>query len=153
MLDLRSLEGQVESAIAAARIPGLALGVVQGERVVYARGFGVTCVEPHGQPVTADTLFRIGSVTKPLTGTVIMRLVDAGKLDLDTPVREYVPWFRVSDAKEVRKITPRLLLSHTSGLPHDHKPSGPRDDGALERRIREEVPRYPLVAPPGTKFS
>ena len=108
MLDVVSLESQVERAIAHARIPGLALAVVQRGRVVYARGFGVTCVEPHGQPVTPETLFRIGSVTKPLTGSVVMRLVDRGKLDLDAPVRAYVPWFTISDAKALRKITPRL---------------------------------------------
>jgi CubicO group peptidase (beta-lactamase class C family) len=153
MLDVAALESQAEGVIARERIPGLALAVVRHGRTVYARGFGLTCTEPHGRPVTPDTLFRIGSVTKPLTGTVVMRLVDEGKLALDTPVRDYVPWFKTSDAKATRTITPRLLLSHTSGLPHDHKPTGPRGDDALERRIREEVPRYPLVAPPGTKFS
>jgi CubicO group peptidase (beta-lactamase class C family) len=153
MLNVRDLEAQVEGTMAAARVPGLSLAVVQGEQVVYERGFGVTCVEAHGVPVTPETLFRIGSITKPLTGTAIMRLVDAGKLALDTPVREYVPWFAVSDPAATAKITPRLLLTHTSGLPHDHKPSGPRDPEALERRVREEVPRYPLVAPPGSTFS
>jgi len=126
---------------------------VHDHEVVYARGFGITSVEDGGLPVTAQTLFRIGSVTKPLTGTAIMRLVDRGVLALDAPVREYLPWFTLSNPDAAERVTLRMLLSHTSGIPHDHQPFGPGDPDALAARIRHEIPRFPLVAPPGTLWS
>jgi beta-lactamase family protein len=88
-----------------------------------------------------------------MTGTAVMRLVADGRLPLDRPIVEYVPWFRLSDPAATGLVTLRMLLSHTTGLPHDHKPYGPRDAAALERRVREELPRYPLVAAPGTTWS
>jgi CubicO group peptidase (beta-lactamase class C family) len=153
VLNVHALEARVEREIAAARVPGLVLALMRGGEVVYARGFGVTAVDDGGRAVTPATLFRIGSVTKAMTGTAVMRLVADGRLALDAPVRQYLPWFRLSDPDATERVTPRMLLSHTAGLPHDHKPYGPRDPGALERRVREEVPAYPLVAAPGTRWS
>src|SRR5512146_2979422 len=80
-VDVEALERTIEEGMLAGHVPGLALAVVKDREVVYARGFGVTNAEESGQPVTADTLFRIASTTKPLTGTAIMRLVEAGVLD------------------------------------------------------------------------
>ncbi|MBI3970871.1 MAG: beta-lactamase family protein [Chloroflexi bacterium] len=153
MLDVGQLEQYVEEQMRACRVPGLALAIVQGEEVVYARGFGVTSVEDGGVPVTPQTLFRIGSVTKALTGTAIMRLVEAGALELDRPIREYVPWFTLSDRAAAERVTLRMLLSHTSGLPHDYRLHGRSDPAGLEAYVREVVSRYPLVAPPGKVYS
>jgi CubicO group peptidase (beta-lactamase class C family) len=153
VLNVLTLESRVEREIAAARVPGFALALVRGGELVYARGFGTTAVDDGGRPVTPATLFRVGSVTKAMTGTAVTRLVADGRLALDRPIVEYVPWFRLSDPTATRLVTLRMLLSHTAGLPHDHKPYGPRDAAALERRVREEVPRYPLVAAPGTTWS
>lgn len=152
MIDQERLEHGITKAMGNARVPGLALGVIENGSVLYANGFGVTSVEDGGLPVTAQTLFRIGSVTKALTGTLILRLVEAGALDLDTPVTAYVPWFTLSNPALNRGVTLRRLLSHTSGLPTDHAPFGPREPDALERRIRNDIPRYPLVAPPGERY-
>ncbi|HLJ33809.1 MAG TPA: serine hydrolase domain-containing protein, partial [Ktedonobacteraceae bacterium] len=82
MLNFYQLEQDIEAAMHKSHIPGLALAIVHEHKLIYARGFGVTSVEDGGMPVTPETLFRIGSVTKSLTGTAIMRLVEAGKLDL-----------------------------------------------------------------------
>jgi CubicO group peptidase (beta-lactamase class C family) len=132
------------------KLPGLALAVIQDGEVIYARGLGTTCCEDGGLPVAATTLFRIGSITKPLTGTVIMRLVEAGLLDLDRPVREYIPWFRVKAEGAADAITLRMLLTHTSGLPTTTGDNhGDRDPAGLERHIQEDFPTYDLVAPPG----
>ncbi|MDX2059036.1 MAG: serine hydrolase domain-containing protein [Gemmatimonadales bacterium] len=69
-----------------------------------------------GVPMTPDTAFLTGSITKVWTTTVVMTLVDQGKLDLDRPVRSYLPHFRVLDAKATEAITVRQLLNHSSGI-------------------------------------
>ena len=161
MLDLPKLEARIAQEMAAGQVPGLALAIVQGQEVRYAGGFGVTSVEEGGLPVTPQTLFRIGSVTKPLTGTMLMRLVESGKPDLDCPISEYLPWLTLGEAGARERptganggrITLRMLLSHTSGLPTDAEHFGPRDPGGLERFVREEAPGYPLLAPPGTLWA
>lgn len=95
-------------------IPGMALGIVQGDRIVHLRGFGIA--DETGRPVTAQTPFRIGSITKSFTALAIMQLAEAGKVDLDAPVRRYLPWFRVADEATSGNITVRHLLNQTSGL-------------------------------------
>src|SRR5689334_22863181 len=117
MLDYDALEQLIQLRMAEAIVPGLALAIVQGDKVIYARGFGVTSTDDNAPSVTPDTLFRIGSVTKPLTGTMIMRLVETGVLDLDKPITEYVDWLTIGEPNVAPQITLRMLLSHTAGLP------------------------------------
>lgn len=134
--------------------PGVALAVVSDDRIVYAEGFGVTSADPEqAVKVTPRTLFRIGSTTKPMTGTLLLRLVEEGKLSLDEPIVTYLPWFRLSDPNATTRLTLRHLMSHQSGLPWGSQFFGSRDSGALEAFVREQVPRMPLLAPPGLLFS
>jgi CubicO group peptidase (beta-lactamase class C family) len=84
-------------------------------RVVYSEGFGMADREK-GLPVTRTTLFNIGSISKVHVATAIMLLVDDGKVSLDRPVTDYLPEFKMADPR-YRKITVRMLLNHTSGLP------------------------------------
>src|SRR5687767_12718943 len=91
----RELDAKIEAGMVRYHIPGVAIGVLyQGEE--YVRGYGVTNVD-EPQPVDGDTLFRIASTTKTFTGTVVMRLVEQGVLDLSAPIRRYLPDFRVAD--------------------------------------------------------
>jgi CubicO group peptidase (beta-lactamase class C family) len=114
-------------------IPGAALGVlVDGE--VRTRGFGVTNVD-HPQPVTAETLFQIGSISKTFTGTAIMRLVEQGKLRLDDPVRQFLPQFAVRDSEASRMVTVRDTLTHMSGWEGDFFDDPSSGDDALERIV------------------
>ena len=76
-------------------IPGVAVGVRHGEET-FTEGLGVTNVD-HPLPVDEATLFQIGSITKTFVGTLAMRLVEAGKLELDEPIRTYLPGFKVQD--------------------------------------------------------
>jgi len=78
-----------------------------------------------------------------------MRLVQQGKLDLDTPVVDYLPGFAFSDPALGRRVTLRRVLSHTTGLPPAGKDFGPRDPDALKRFVREEIAGYAFVAEPG----
>ncbi|HLJ33010.1 MAG TPA: serine hydrolase domain-containing protein, partial [Ktedonobacteraceae bacterium] len=76
-----------------------------------------------------------------------------GKLDLDTPVKAYIEWFRLSDPDATERVTLRMLLSHTSGLPTDGQHFGSRDPRGLEISVREQIPEYVLLAPPNTVMS
>jgi CubicO group peptidase (beta-lactamase class C family) len=131
-------------------IPGIAVGLLyQGQS--YSAGFGVTNVD-HPLPVTPETLFQIGSISKTFTGTAIMRLVEMGKVELDAPIRTYVPEFRVVDETATAQATVRHLLTHTGGWDGDlYFDTGPGDD-ALERYVAEMADQEQL-APPGALFS
>lgn len=149
MLDIAELEALIAAQMAESRVPGLALAIVRDGALAYARGFGVTSVEDGGRPVTPDTLFRIGSLNKPQTATMIMRLVERGDLDFDRPIARYIPWFALSEPGAAALITLRHLLTHTAGLPTDGMDLGPHRPPTLEQYVRETIPRYPLLARPG----
>lgn len=101
------------------KVPGLAIAVVQDGKVVLLKGYGYRDVEKN-LPVTARTLFGIGSISKSFTVTSMGMLVDEGKLDWDKPVRNYLPAFKLYDPVSSERVTPRDLITHRTGLPrHD----------------------------------
>ncbi len=101
------------------QVPGVAVAVIQGDRVILAEGFGLRDVEQR-QPVTAETVFAAGSTTKAFTALTVGLLKDEGKLDWDRPVRTYLPEFRLRDSYAGERVTPRDLLAHRTGVPgHD----------------------------------
>jgi len=106
----------VEGAIERWNIPGAAVAVVNDGEIVFAEGFGVKEVGGN-DPVTPDTLFSIGSTTKPITAIMAATLVDDGLITWDTPVVRVMPQFQLSDADATGQITLRHLLAHTTGLP------------------------------------
>lgn len=114
-------------------VPGVAVGVVHGDRSEVV-GFGVTSFE-NPLPVAENTLFQIGSITKTFTATAAMRLVEAGSLDLDQPVRSYLPDLRMADETVARRVTMRHLLTHTGGWVGDYFNSIGRGDDALSRMV------------------
>jgi CubicO group peptidase (beta-lactamase class C family) len=99
------------------KVPGLVMGILNKGKI-RVTGFGVTNLE-HPLDVTTETLFQIGSNTKTYTGTLIMMLVEQGKLDLDEPIRTYLPDFKVADEVASEKATIRHLLTHTGGWAGD----------------------------------
>src|SRR5207248_3152835 len=127
----RALDARIEAAMAEHQIPGVAMGVYyQGQE--YVRGYGVTNVD-YPQPVDGDTLFRIGSTTKTFTGTTVMRLVEQGLLDLNAPVRSYLPEFRVADELASERVTVRQCLNHSAGWLGDDFETFGRGADALTR--------------------
>lgn len=96
-------------------IPGMSIAVVDRTETVFAAGFGDRQLEPDA-PATADTLYGIGSSTKPVTATAVMMLVDSGAIALEDAVSSYVPYFEDAPGEP---ITVHDLLSHTSGMPAD----------------------------------
>lgn len=151
--DLAAIERYIQSEMQAARVPGLALALVQGDRMVHLTGFGEA--DPSGRAVTGQTPFSIGSVTKSFTALAVMQLVEAGKLELDAPVQRYLPWFRVADAEASARITVRHLLQHTSGLPRSAgiaaAAAANTSDGALEDLVRS-LDTVELTQPVGTAW-
>jgi CubicO group peptidase (beta-lactamase class C family) len=129
--------------------PAVALAIIKDGALAHTAGFGVTGVEDYALPVTPDTLFCIGSTSKTLTGTMIMRLVERGLLNLDTPIRHYLPTLKLQEPGATATITLRHLLSHTSGLSSAYTDYGPRDPGGLAAFVHEELPGYQFVARPG----
>ncbi len=109
------VETYILSQMRRLRIPGAAISIIQGSRIVHQNGLGVS--RPHGSPPTPHTPFLIGSLTKSFTALAVMQLVEAGKVKLDAPVKKYLPWFRVADEEASSRITIRHLLNQTSGLP------------------------------------
>ncbi len=148
------LEELITKHMRTAHVPGASIAVCGTEGVIYARGFGKTSLEEEGSAVTSQTLFRIGSTTKVFTGTAILRMVEAGLLDLDYPIKTYLPsWFTLGDEVSARLVTLRMLLSHTSGLPADTFPFGSRNPDGLEKFVRQDIPGYLLIAEPGSIWS
>ena len=90
LAELARSEAEIGRAISAAALPGMSLGVVVDGQLVWTRASGVADVTT-GAPVDADTVFRVGSITKTFTGLALMKLRDDGKLGLDEPVARYVP--------------------------------------------------------------
>lgn len=135
------------------KAPGIAISIFTDSEVLFQKGYGVTNIEEQGVDITPATLFRIGSVSKTLTATLIMKLVDKGFLDLDCPIKEYIPDLVLSYPRAKDIITLRMLLSHTAGLPDGGDLHGNRESDALEKYISEEVPYLPFVAPPDTMYS
>lgn len=114
-------------------IPGVSIGIVSGGEETLA-AYGVTSVD-HPLPVTSDTLFQIGSITKTFLGTLVMRLVEDGRLDLDAPVRRWVPELRLRDEDAAARATLRHLLTHRAGWFGDHFEPFGDDSDALARYV------------------
>ncbi len=118
-INLKGFVGFVDNMRQEWKIPGCAIAIVKDGKIVFAKGFGYRDAEKK-LAATEDTLFAIGSCTKAFTSTLLGILVDEGKLDWNTPVREYLPDFRLQDEVATRIMTPLDLLTHRSGLPrHD----------------------------------
>jgi CubicO group peptidase (beta-lactamase class C family) len=117
--DVQAMRELIEAERKRFDVPGVAVAVVVGGEVVLAEGFGVRDLET-GAAVTPQTLFPIASDTKCFTAATLCVLADEGVLDLDAPVRTYIPWFAMSDAHATALVSARDLLSHRTGLPrHD----------------------------------
>jgi len=135
--DFGAIDRYVSAQMQEAHIPGLALGIIHTDQIVHLRSFGVAT--PTGQPITPQTPFIIGSLSKSFTALAILQLGEAGKMDLDAPVQRYLPWFRVADRHASAQITVHHLLHQTSGLSPSAgvEPLAGTGQASLEQRVRE----------------
>ena len=147
------IHAYIEGQMRRLNIPGLALAIVEGDRIVHLAGFGHG--RPGGEAPTPQTPFVLGSTTKSFTALAVMQLVEAGKVELDAPVQRYLPWFRVADPQASAEMTVRHLLNQTSGLPmlSGMSPLADLDDspGAAERQA-QALSTLRLTRPVGAAF-
>ncbi|MBC9911836.1 serine hydrolase domain-containing protein [Chitinophaga varians] len=109
------VEKQIAVITEQKKIPGIAIALVGPEGIVWSKIAGMANVEKK-EPVTAKTVFKVGSLAKPFIGLGIMRLVENGQLNLDADVNDYLPFKVQNPHNPTKKITLRLLMSHTSGI-------------------------------------
>lgn len=157
----RSVDGEpfgeidafLEREMGRLNVTGAALVIVEGDEIVHLRGFGEA--RPGGEAPTPQTPFVIGSLTKSFTALAIMQLVEAGQVELDTPVQHYLPWFRVADPQASAQITVRHLLNQTSSLPQLPGMIGLTNFSSrpdeVERQVRD-LSTLEISRPPGAKF-
>ncbi len=130
---IAGLGGRLEELAPHYRVPGAVLGILRGgEETVFATG--VVNVAS-GVETTPEAVFQIGSNTKLFTATLVMQLVDEGKLDLDVPVQQYLPEFTTASRELEGLVTLRHLLTHTSGIDGDFFLDTGRGDDCLERYL------------------
>jgi CubicO group peptidase (beta-lactamase class C family) len=116
MSEFPDVDSFVADLMALYDIPGVAIALVQNGEVLYVQGYGVRSTAT-AVPVTPDTLFAIGSVTKSFTALGALQLVDQGLIALDAPIITYLPNFTLADPGATQQVTVRQLLAQTSGLP------------------------------------
>ncbi|MGW3205139.1 serine hydrolase domain-containing protein [Streptomyces sp. NPDC001135] len=139
----------IEAAAKEYGVPGAAVAVLAGGEEIHVT-HGVTNVE-HPLPIDEHTLFHLASVSKSFTATALMRLVEQGTVDLDAPVRRYVPDLRLADEDTSARITVLNLLNHTAGLDWNLIDAD-EGDGSLAAFVGQ-LDRLPLIAPPGARAS
>ncbi len=146
--DFSELDAIVEAQMQKHGLPGVALAIIDGDEVVYSKGYGRA---GRNRPMTAETEMFIGSQSKSFTALAIAQLADQGVLDLDAPVQLYIPWFRVADEAGSAKITIRHLLNHSSGLSDAGFAVVPPKNTSLEASVRL-LERANFTVPVGSTF-
>ena len=143
--NLGDFDDFVNQAIKDWKVPGAAVAVVQGDKVILLKGYGYRDLEKQ-LPVTPNTLFAIGSITKSFTVSTMGMEMDEGKVDWDKPVRDYLPAFKMYDPVLTEQMMIRDLITHRSGLPrHDmvwYSSDFSRED--IIRRLQFLEPNKPL---------
>jgi CubicO group peptidase (beta-lactamase class C family) len=134
---LAGLDAYIEDALRAWQVPGLAIAVVRGDSIIYARGFGVRQVG-RSEPVDEHTLFAVASTTKAMTTAALGMLVDEGRLRWDDRVADHLPSFRLRDPWLTTELTVRDLVTHRAGLSRSDNLwiAAPFDRAEVLRRAR-----------------
>ena len=112
--DFSEVDAYVNQTMRDLPIKGLSLAIVKGDQILYMQGYGTANAQ--GDPATPQTPWPMGSVTKSFTALAIRQLADAGKVNLDAPLQDYLPEFQLADADATAAITIRDLIDHTSGI-------------------------------------
>ena len=149
---LAQIDGVVTDEIAAGHLPGAAVLVGRGNKVLYHKAFGLEVAEPFQETMEKDTIFDMASLTKPIaTATAVMILVDRGKIDVNDCVSKYLPAFGCN-GKEQARI--KHLLTHTSGLPAytDANDLRTRFGESCPDKVIETICGLKAQSPPGEQF-
>ena len=150
---IKLYESWVNSQMDFYNLPGLSMGIVYDQELVWQKGFGYADLEKK-IPMTPQTIFRVASITKLFTSTAIMQLRDAGKLRLDDPITKHLKWFQIKHRyPEAPEITIRHILTHTSGLPREAAfPYWTDHKFPTMEEIKEKLPKQETIFPSETKW-
>jgi CubicO group peptidase (beta-lactamase class C family) len=149
---IRLFSAWMEAQLAYRGLPGVAVGVVHDQKLVWSQGFGFADVASK-TPMTASTRFRIASNSKLFAAIAILQLREAGKLRLDDPVQKYLPWFRVAPAgPDDGPITIEQLLSHSSGLQREASDHWSSYDFPTEAQLKALMKDRQAAFPPQTRW-
>jgi CubicO group peptidase (beta-lactamase class C family) len=148
-LDTTALDVHISRLMQDYDVPGVGLAVVQQGQIVYTKGYGVRDVTT-GAPVTPNTQFGIGSVTKSFTALGVMLLVQEGKIRLDDRVTKYIPVFKLSDPSATAKVTVRHVLSHTTGMGRND--AATVDPTLTRADLLKLAATVPLHSQPGERY-
>lgn len=143
-----AIDQLVQGEMASRRIPGLQLAIVKNGEIIFTGAYGQSNLET-AKPVTERTVFGVNSISKAFTGVAAMQLVEAGKLDLDASVTQYLEGLPAS----WEAITVRQVLTHTSGLPEIIDDNTRLIDGASPDAAWAKVQELPLRYAPGTQYA
>jgi serine beta-lactamase-like protein LACTB len=147
---VKQIEALVGAEMAKQRIPGLTVAVVSGRQVRWTSGFGSQDIE-NNVPAKAATVYRLGSISKPITAVAVMLLYERGRINLDAPVQKYCPAF----PEKQWPVTTRQLLGHLSGVRH-YKSDEEFNSTRFYASVTEGLGMFkddPLLFEPGTKYS
>ncbi len=147
---IERIEAAVSAEMARDHVPGASVAVAVGERIVYANGFGLSDLE-NSVPAKVSTVYRLASISKPITATAVMQLVERGTLDLDAPIQKYCPAF----PEKRWGVTLRQLLGHLGGVRHYGNPEEMRSTRHYTDVVTPLVmfKDDPLLHEPGTAYS
>jgi CubicO group peptidase (beta-lactamase class C family) len=145
---LEAIEAAITTEMARVAIPGLSVAVGTQGSLRFANGYGLADVE-NGVPAKASTIYRLASVSKPITAVAVLQLAEKGALELDAPVQRYAPAF----PEKQWTVTARALLGHLGGVRHyrDDEPTNTRPCASVGEGLAF-FKDDPLVQEPGTKF-
>ncbi|MCW8997985.1 MAG: beta-lactamase family protein [Kangiellaceae bacterium] len=150
---IRTIESYLIDGMEQLNVPGLSIGIIENGEIAYLKSLGE--VYPGGEDVAHSTPFKLGSVSKTFTSLAVMKLYEDGKIDIDKPVVNYIPWFQTQDKVLSDQITVKQLLNHTSGF---SKRTGNRnqdnvntDSNVLEQAAKE-LKIHSLASVPGERF-
>lgn len=147
---IREIEALISAEMARQKIPGLSVALVTERRLSWSNGYGLADVE-NNVPAKASTVYRLASVSKPITAVAVMQLAERGKIDLDAPVGKYCPAF----PSKQWPVTTRLVLAHLSGIRH-YKSEEEINSTRHYETIAEGLSMFkddPLLHEPGAKMT
>lgn len=143
-----AVEAAVTATMTGAGIPGASVAIAVGGRLRFAQGYGTADLE-NGVPATASTMYRLASVSKPITAAAVLKLAEEGRLDLDAPIQRYVPPF----PEKTWPVTARSLLGHLGGVRHyrDDEPTNTTPHSGVQDGLAFFADDA-LVVEPGTRY-
>jgi CubicO group peptidase (beta-lactamase class C family) len=147
---LQEIERLVTGLMAQRRIPGLSVAVAISNQLCWSKGYGMADLE-NSLPARASTVYRIASISKSITAVAVMQLAEKDRLNLDAPIREYVPAF----PEKPWPVTCRQLLSHQGGVRH-YRDASETGNTRHYWSLAEALPLFkddPLLFAPGSRFS